>query len=127
MAGGAQHPRRVVGLRVGARRITAAGLFGPRDELGTGGVAPGCPGGDGGDLVSSVPCLSKVGSTIVGSACRACGVVDRVRVEEERRGFGRVVTVASLSCSPVRRNRCWNIEPPVVATTLTRPAPMIVP
>ncbi|MBH5337393.1 hypothetical protein IHE55_22565 [Streptomyces pactum] len=25
------------------------------------------------------------------------------------------------------RNRCWRREPPAVATTLTTPAPMIVP
>ncbi|NNN30462.1 hypothetical protein HLK59_08790 [Streptomyces sp. S3(2020)] len=37
------------------------------------------------------------------------------------------VTVASLSCSPVRLKKCWKTEPPQVAITLTRPAPRIVP
>ncbi|WP_157839151.1 hypothetical protein [Streptomyces flavidovirens] len=27
----------------------------------------------------------------------------------------------------MRRNRCWKTVPPLVATTLTTPAPMIVP
>ncbi|MER7841768.1 hypothetical protein ABTY98_39260 [Streptomyces sp. NPDC096040] len=40
---------------------------------------------------------------------------------------GRAVTVASRSCSPVRLKKCWNNEPPQVATTLTTPAPTIVP
>ncbi|MGW2825873.1 hypothetical protein ACWC24_33425 [Streptomyces sp. NPDC001443] len=36
-------------------------------------------------------------------------------------------TAASRSCSPVRRKKCWNSVPPQVATTLTTPAPRIVP
>lgn len=47
---GAQHPRRVVGLR-GACRITGCGRIRPRDQLCTGRVGPGHSGGDGGDLV----------------------------------------------------------------------------
>ena len=126
--GGAQQPRRVIVLRggMGARRVAPTDLFDPRISCVRAVPAPVVLAATEVTL-SSAPSLSKVGSTIVEVTCRASGVVDRVRAEEKRRGFGRVVTVASLSCSPVRRNRCWNIEPPVVATTLTTPAPMMVP
>ncbi|MFF2099874.1 hypothetical protein [Streptomyces sp. NPDC058202] len=41
------------------------------------------------------------------------------------RSFG--CTVTSRICSPVRLKKCWKSVPPLVATTLTRPAPRIVP
>ncbi|MGW5538482.1 hypothetical protein ACWER6_30425 [Streptomyces sp. NPDC004009] len=40
---------------------------------------------------------------------------------------GRTGGFVSLSCSPVRRKKCWKSVPPQVATTLTTPAPRIVP
>jgi hypothetical protein len=43
------------------------------------------------------------------------------------RGFGLGCTVTSRNCSPVRLKKCWNSVPPQVATTLTSPAPRIVP
>lgn len=36
-------------------------------------------------------------------------------------------TCVSRNCSPVRLKKCWKSDPPQVATTLTRPAPRIVP
>ncbi|MFC5641199.1 hypothetical protein ACFPZF_07480, partial [Kitasatospora cinereorecta] len=36
-------------------------------------------------------------------------------------------TTALRSCSPVRRNMCWNTAPPVVAPMLTTAAPRTVP
>ncbi|MFD9004667.1 hypothetical protein ACFV0T_27530 [Streptomyces sp. NPDC059582] len=36
-------------------------------------------------------------------------------------------TVTSRNCSPVRLKKCWKSVPPQVATTLTTPAPRIVP
>ncbi len=36
-------------------------------------------------------------------------------------------STAPRSCSPVRRKRCWNSAPPVVAPILTTAAPRMVP
>ncbi|MFJ2830220.1 hypothetical protein ACIPC1_22110 [Streptomyces sp. NPDC087263] len=41
--------------------------------------------------------------------------------------LGLACTVTSRICSPVRLKKCWKTVPPQVATTLTRPAPSIVP
>ncbi|MFG2307171.1 hypothetical protein ACGFS9_00565 [Streptomyces sp. NPDC048566] len=36
-------------------------------------------------------------------------------------------TLTTRICSPVRLKKCWKTDPPLVAMTLTTPAPRIVP
>ncbi|MFD0652893.1 hypothetical protein ACFQ2Y_34555 [Streptomyces malaysiensis subsp. malaysiensis] len=73
-----------------------------------------------------VPCV--VGSPYSpGAAAVRGGVTGSAGPANRRRPVGRVWSRTSLICSPVRRKKCWKTVPPAVATTLTTPAPRIVP
>lgn len=89
-----------------------------------------------------IPQVVVLGSTSVRIAAVAAGGTTEAATASDRkvsgtgypssvtgicRPFGIAWPATSRICSPVRRKKCWKSEPPHVASTLTTPAPTIVP
>lgn len=71
-----------------------------------------------------VPCTVASPNSPVAVASGAPSARDSSRDDGTRRAPVRALT---RSWSPVRRKKCWMTGPPAVATTLTTPAPRMVP